>query len=70
MGRYLYGVLYNMTTGNLQGIVKQWDKQKGGIAGYRLFSIHCDSTNLSTSNTLKESIMNSASEGPTASTIF
>ena len=42
VGRYLYGVRYNKTTGDMQGIVEQCDKQKDGIEAYRLLSIHCD----------------------------
>ena len=38
-------------------MAEQCDKQKDGIEAYRLLSIHCDPTNLNTSNTLMESIM-------------
>ena len=57
IGRYMYRVLYNMTSGEMQSIVEQCEKRKDGVEADRLLSIHCDPTNFNTSNTLMESIM-------------
>ena len=53
----MYGVLYNHTTGDLQGIVEQCDKQKDGIEAFLLLSTHCDPMIYNRSNTLMGAIM-------------
>ena len=56
VSRYLYGVLYNHTSEDLQGVVEQCEEQKDGLEAYRLLSIHCDPVTYNTSNTLMENI--------------
>ena len=57
IGRYMYSVLYTMTSGDMQSIVEQCEKRKDAIEAYRLLSIHCGPTIFNMSNTLMESIM-------------
>ena len=56
ISRYLYGVLYNHTDPDLQGVVEQCEDDKDGIEAYRLLASHCDPLNFNTNNTLMEAI--------------
>ena len=50
IGRYMYSVLFNITSGEMRSIVKQCEKHRDVIEAYRLLSIHCGPTSFNTSN--------------------